>query len=182
MTCETSVLQPTDCIPLTAVADGQDSGLILRKAFGCFPTGVVAVCGLADGHPVGMAASSFVPVSLDPALVAFCVQCSSNTWRKLEPAGRLGISVLGESHDIAARRLASRAQDKFDGLDVVTTPDGAVLIDGASVWLDCTIDSVVPAGDHAIVLLKVHALVTRAEIEPLVFHGSAFRVLEKVAV
>lgn len=31
----------------------------LRRVFGCFPCGVIAVCAMVDDQPVGMAASSF---------------------------------------------------------------------------------------------------------------------------
>ena len=43
----------------------------LRKAFGIFPSGVVAVAALVDNTLVGLAASSFTSVSLDPPLVSF---------------------------------------------------------------------------------------------------------------
>src|SRR5258706_352547 len=52
----------------------------LRRAFGCFPSGVVGLCALVNAVPVGMAASSFTSVSLDPALVSVCVASSSTTW------------------------------------------------------------------------------------------------------
>ena len=42
----------------------------LRTAYGTFPSGVIAVCALEDNLPVGIAASSFVSVSLDPPLVS----------------------------------------------------------------------------------------------------------------
>ena len=79
----------------------------LREAFGHFPSGVIAIAAEVDGVRVGLAASTFVPVSLDPPLVAFCVQNSSETWPKLKDLPALGISVLGESHDQAARTLAT---------------------------------------------------------------------------
>ena len=46
----------------------------LREAFGHFPAGVIAIAAEVDGVKVGLAASTFVPVSLDPPLVSFCVQ------------------------------------------------------------------------------------------------------------
>ncbi len=166
--------------PFTVLAEheGESTGL-LRKAYGCFPTGVVAVCALCNGKPVGMAASSFVPVSIDPPLLSFCVQWESKTWAQLSTAPRLGISFLGESHDVAVRRLASRADDKFDGLGLGVTADGAVLVDGAVGWIECSVEKVLPAGDHGIVLLRIIALTMRPHVEPLVFHGSAFRHLVK---
>lgn len=153
----------------------------LRGAFGRFPSGVIAVCGLVDGDPVGLTASTFVPVSLDPPLASFCIQWTSTSWPRLEGLPRLGVSVLGEAHDAAARRLAGRCGDRFAGLSLEATLDGAVFLDGSTAWLDCSVDRVVPAGDHGIVLLRVHALTTRPDVEPLVFHGSAFRRLHRVA-
>jgi flavin reductase (DIM6/NTAB) family NADH-FMN oxidoreductase RutF len=158
-----------------------DSSL-LRRAFGCFPSGVVGVCALVDGAPVGIAASTFVPVSLDPPLVAICVQSSSTTWPTLEQSPRLGISFLGASHDSAALQLAAKsAESRFAGLQYETTPDGALFIEGASAWLECAPHRVVEAGDHAIVLLRVSGLTFVPEVEPLVFHGSSFRQLRQGA-
>jgi flavin reductase (DIM6/NTAB) family NADH-FMN oxidoreductase RutF len=151
--------------------------LTLRSAFAQFPTGVVSLCAEVDGSPVGLAASTFVPVSLDPPLVAFCVQNTSATWPRLTGRPRIGVSVLGESHEAAARSLASKTGDRFAGLTLHTTAEGAVLLDGASAWLECSVQQEVPAGDHAVVLLRVHGLQTTPGVAPLVFHGSAFRSL-----
>src|SRR5918997_4998820 len=71
----------------------------LRRAYGCFPSGVTAICTLVDGAPDGMAASSFTSVSLDPPLVSVCVQNTSTTWPRLRHLPRLGVSVLAESQD-----------------------------------------------------------------------------------
>ncbi|WP_196763079.1 flavin reductase family protein, partial [Mycobacterium avium] len=56
----------------------------LREAFGHFPSGVVAIAAEVNGTLEGLAASTFVPVSLDPPLVSFCVQNTSTTWPKLK--------------------------------------------------------------------------------------------------
>src|SRR6476661_7833667 len=127
----------------------------LREAFGHFPSGVIAIAAEVDGVRVGLAASTFVPVSLDPPLVGFCVQNTSTTWPRLTAVPNLGISVLGEAHDVAARTLASRTGDRFAGLDTETNERGALFIGGASVWLDATITDQVPAGDHTIVVLRI---------------------------
>jgi flavin reductase (DIM6/NTAB) family NADH-FMN oxidoreductase RutF len=50
-------------------------------------------------------------------------------------------------------------------------------IDGASVWLEGAVEAQLPAGDHQVFLLRIHRVATRAEVEPLVFHGSRFRRL-----
>ena len=63
---------------------------VLRHAFGLFPSGVTAVCGIVDGHPAGLAASSFTSVSLDPPLVSVCIAHTSSTWPILRQCRWLG--------------------------------------------------------------------------------------------
>ncbi|KMO72448.1 Flavin-dependent monooxygenase, reductase subunit HsaB [Mycolicibacterium chubuense] len=149
----------------------------LREAFGHFPTGVIAIAAEVDGTRVGLAASTFVPVSLDPPLVSFCVQNTSTTWPRLVDAPYLGISVLGESHDEAARTLAAKTGDRFAGLETASSERGAVFIHGTSVWLESAIEQQVPAGDHTIVVLRVSNITVHPDVAPIVFHRSTFRRL-----
>ena len=149
----------------------------LREAFGHFPSGVIAIAAEVEGTLIGLAASTFVPVSLDPPLVSFCVQNSSTTWPKLKDLPLLGISVLGEAHDAAAKTLAAKTGDRFAGLETKSTDGGAVFIHGTSVWLESAIEQLVPAGDHTIVILRVSDITVHAEVAPIVFHRSAFRRL-----
>jgi flavin reductase (DIM6/NTAB) family NADH-FMN oxidoreductase RutF len=65
----------------------------LRRVFGSFPSGVAAVAALVAGEPVGIAASSFTSVSLDPPLVSVCIAHTSTTWPVLRTASRLGVSI-----------------------------------------------------------------------------------------
>ncbi len=182
----TVVTGATGAVPMTPVAADP---MALRTTSALFPSGVAALSAVVEGEdgpePVVLVASSFqVGISLDPPLVLFAVQHTSTSWPKLRAAvqagGKLGVSVLGEAHDLAARRLASRAlraAERFDGLDTTTLPSGAHFVHGAPVWLECSIHSEVPAGDHDVVLLEVHSLGGVAETEPLVWHSSGFRTL-----
>lgn len=149
----------------------------LREAFGHFPTGVVAIAAEVDGVRQGLAASTFVPVSLEPPLVSFCVQNTSTTWPKLTGVPMLGISVLGEAHDAAVRTLAAKTGDRFAGLETVSNDAGAVFIKGTSVWLESAIEQLVPAGDHTIVVLRVNQVKVDPNVAPIVFHRSMLRRL-----
>ncbi len=150
----------------------------LRRVYGAFPTGVTAVAALVDGRPTGLAASSFTTVSLEPALVSVCVAHTSTTWPSLQTAPRLGISILSAGQGAIVRRLAARNVDRFAGVPFRTTQDGAILLDGASGWLEVSIDQQVRAGDHDIIVLAVHELNAEQGIGPLVFHASTFRNLQ----
>lgn len=149
----------------------------LREAFSHFPSGVIAVAAEIDGIRVGLAASTFVPVSLSPPLVSFCVQNTSETWPRIKNLPALGISVLGEAHDEAARTLAAKTGDRFAGLQTASSDGGAVFVKGTSVWLESAIEQEVPAGDHTIVILRIQAITVHDDVAPIVFHRSGFRRL-----
>ena len=151
------------------------SGRQLRQAFACFPSGVTAVCALIDRTPVGMAASSFTSVSVDPPLVSVCIQKTSATWPVLKNAPRLGLSVLAEGHDAACLQLSKKEGDRFAGLEWDAGARHSLFIRGCSAWLECSLFEEVEAGDHIIALLEVHGLDTSPHTPPLIFHGSTFR-------
>jgi flavin reductase (DIM6/NTAB) family NADH-FMN oxidoreductase RutF len=103
-------------VELTPITDGHQ----LRQAFGCFPSGVAAVCAVVDGSPVGLAASSFTSVSVAPPIASVCVQHTSTTWPVLRQRPRLGLSVLAEGQDAVCQRLANKNGDRFAGTDWVS--------------------------------------------------------------
>jgi flavin reductase (DIM6/NTAB) family NADH-FMN oxidoreductase RutF len=150
----------------------------LRRVFGAFPSGVTAVAALVAGVPIGLAANSFTSVSLDPPMVSVCVARSSRTWPLLRRVPRLGVSVLGEHQERACRQLSARDGDRFAELSWRAGDDDGVFLEGSSAWLGCSIEREVEAGDHDIVLLRVHDLDADPDVAPSVFHGSQFRQLQ----
>lgn len=145
----------------------------LRQAFGTFPTGVVAVAAEVDGQLVGLAASSFTSVSLDPPLVSINLARTSRTWPDLRRAERLGLTVLADHHGPLWRQLAGPVEGRFAGVDVTVTEGGAVLVDDGLARLETTVHREVDAGDHVLVLLELHA-VDQSDGSALVFHRSGF--------
>ena len=175
----------TSTSPLDLVSFADDP-MALRSTFALFPSGVAALSAVVEREsnpePVVLVASSFqVGISADPPLVLFAVQHTSTSWPRLKAAAAsgsyIGVSVLGEAHDSAARQLASRAADRFAGIQTTTLASGAHVIHGAPVWMECSIHSEFRAGDHDVVLLQVHTMGTAPETEPLVWHASSFRAL-----
>lgn len=159
------------------------NGTALRQAFAQVPSGVVAICADDGTDRIGMAASTFVPVSLDPPLVAFCVQNTSTTWPKLARLPCIGISVLSAAHDGAVSVLSAKDGDRFAGIDTETHDGGAMFVSGSAVWIDASIDQQVPAGDHAIIVLRVNEIHCPEDsndaVEPIVFYRSGLRRLEQ---
>jgi flavin reductase (DIM6/NTAB) family NADH-FMN oxidoreductase RutF len=145
----------------------------LRDAFGIFPSGVVAVAAYVDGRSIGLAASSFTSVSLEPPLVSVSVAKTSKTWPDLRRSPHLGVTILAEHHGEVCRQLAGPVDQRFDGIGTTSSDEGSLTLDEGLAHFDCTIYREVEAGDHLIVLLELHA-VRHSVGQPLVFHRSAF--------
>ena len=146
----------------------------LRRAFGIFPSGVVAVAAVVEGRPVGLAASSFRSESLDPPLVSFSIAGTSKTWPDLRRADRLGVTVLAEHHGAVARQLAGEPDQRFIGIPSSVSDEGALVVEDGIALFDTVIHREVEAGDHIIVLLEIKAVEHPDAGQPLVFHRSSF--------
>jgi flavin reductase (DIM6/NTAB) family NADH-FMN oxidoreductase RutF len=156
---------------------GEFDSTLLRKAFGCFPSGVTAVCAMLDGAPEGIAASSFTSVSIEPPLVSVCVAHTSSTWPRLANVPHLGLSVLAADHGPVARSLASKSGQRFADVAWEASAAGAVFVHGATLWMQCSVFDQLAAGDHDIIVLEIGRLEIYPDVEPMVFHGSQFRAL-----
>jgi flavin reductase (DIM6/NTAB) family NADH-FMN oxidoreductase RutF len=151
--------------------------LALRSAFSAFPSGVAILAAELESGPAGLTASSFTSVSLEPPLVLVCIGTSSRTWPGLRHADRIGVSVLSEHHAEVSTQLSATNGDRFSGLHWRHSDEGAMFLDGAAAWLDCSIEREIDAGDHNIAILRVHDLHAEPDIAPLVFHASQYRRL-----
>ncbi|MCG5211727.1 flavin reductase family protein [Streptosporangium sp. KLBMP 9127] len=150
--------------------------LHFRSVLGRFATGVVAITAIdpVSGEPCGLAANSFTSVSLDPPLVAFCVAHTSTSWPLVRAAETHCVNVLGEHQRELSGRLAARGGAKFAGLGWRDSPRGNPVLDGALAWIECTIEAEHQAGDHVIVVARVHELDAHAEGGPLVFFRGGY--------
>jgi len=144
-----------------------------RRVLGRYPTGVVVVTTRHEGELHGMAFNSFISVSMDPPLVAFCPARSSSTWPHIRPAGKFVLNILDHESEEISRRFATRGIDRFEGVAHHPAPSGMPILEAAIAWLDCTLEAEHDGGDHTIVVARVEALGLR-EGDSLVFMGGAY--------
>lgn len=151
-----------------------------RRVLGHFPTGVTVVAAVHDGRPAGLAVGSFFSVSLDPPLVGFCVGRTSSSWAAVREAGHFVVNVLSDNQVPISGRFASKAEDKFEGLDwTPAVSNGGPRLDGCLAHIDCDIEAVHDGGDHDIVIGRVLALdVHRGDEGPLLFFQGRYGRLE----
>jgi flavin reductase (DIM6/NTAB) family NADH-FMN oxidoreductase RutF len=147
----------------------------LRSAFGHYPTGIAVVTANAPEGPAALVVTSFTSVSLKPPLVSFCAAHTSTTWPVIADAGRCCINMLAASQRDLCRQLSAKRPDRFDGIAWSPSRSGAPVLAGVVASFDCRIIEVRLAGDHDLVLLEVLSFEEHPEIEPLLFHRSAYR-------
>ena len=126
----------------------------LRRAFGCFGTGVTVVTVQSQGAPVGMTANSFSSISLDPPLVLWAPSVLSLRHSHFVNATEFCIHVLGADQLNVARHFARSGSD-FSTVTWDTSPLGAPRISGCLAEFHCTTHAVHPAGDHSLILGEV---------------------------
>lgn len=145
----------------------------LRQAFSRVPTSIAVAAAHVGGRAVGMAIGSFTTISLDPGIVQFSIQTTSNTWPLLLESPQIGISVLAEEHRDVVRQFSGPADKRFDDVRWHATDGNAVLVEGASAHFTGSILRVIQVGDHFVALLNVtDCSVIDAPVSPLVFHES----------
>ncbi len=124
---------------------------------------------------MGLAVGSFFSVSLDPPLVAFCASKTSTSYPRIAEAGHFVVNILADDQEEVSRVFASSGSSKFDGLGYRPSPRiGAPVLNGVLAWIDCDLDAVHDAGDHWIVVGRVHDLEVGHEGGPLIFFRGGY--------
>ena len=147
--------------------------MAMRQTMGRLATGVAVITTEQDGRPHGMTVNSLTSVSLDPPLLLVCFNHGARTAEAAVASGRFVVNILSKRQHAIALRFAARGEDHFAGLDLEYAGHRVPVVPGALAHLDCEVERVVEAGDHAIVFGAVLGASTR-DGEPLGFFGGRF--------
>ncbi len=148
---------------------------LFRETLGHYPTGVAVVTAIAgDGRPAGMVVGTFSSVSLDPPLIAFFPATNSRSFEYLRTAQNFCINVLASDQEPLCRQLATGGANKFDGVNWTPGPLGSPVLAGAVSWIECEFEDIREAGDHYIVLGRVHELAVQRSTLPLLFFQGGY--------
>ncbi|WP_432080836.1 flavin reductase family protein [Streptomyces sp. WAC 04229] len=184
-------------LPLSSPAAGHAEGVSneeFRAAMSRLASGVVLVTAQeppldADdplapgGEDVGMTATAFMSVSLDPPLVLVSLRTGSRMDDLLDEQPLWAVSVLSESQRHIAGRFAmkGRISDRLLFADIPYVrgeATGAPLAGGALATLECRTEQRVPAGDHVLVIGRVlTASLPSADGGPLTYFRGRYRQL-----
>ena len=151
----------------------------LRRAFGCFVTGVTIVtCRDEQGEPIGLTANSFNALSLDPPLVLWSLRQASSTIDAFTKASHFAVNVLAADQVDLSRRFARPSSAKFDAGEWTDGQGGAPLLAGCVAVFECRRRSHHAAGDHVLFIGEVERIGGTADT-PLVYHAGHYRTLSE---
>lgn len=129
-----------------------------RSVLARYASGVVVVTTRVDDADHAMTANSFTSVSLQPALVLFCVQKDSRFHTAIGQAQEWVVNVLSSEQAPAARWFAERGRPLGGQMEVVEyqrDSAGIARLTGSLGYLTCATHAMHDAGDHTIVLGRV---------------------------
>jgi len=150
---------------------------LFKQAMSCFPTGVTLVTTTDDDDKNwGFTANAFSSLSLDPPMVLVCVSKEADCCSAFRSARKFGVNILRREHESLARRFATKGKDKFAGGGFRKGNLGVPILPDALAILECTTETLVPGGDHTILI----GLVEHAKVQDgyaAIYFRSAFHSL-----
>jgi len=150
-----------------------------RRALGKFPTGVTVITTRdAEGNPIGMTASSFNTLSIEPALVLWSIDKGAWSLEAFTSGKAFAINVLRNDQVEISNRFARRGEDKFAGIRTRDDQHGSPLLHGTAAWFGCKTWNVYEGGDHYIVVGEVTDYSYEENVSSLVFHNGRYAVPE----
>lgn len=127
-----------------------------RASLARFASGITVITMRdADGRDLGMTATAFASLSLDPPLILVCIDRAASMAGPLEQASHFAVHVLGEDQHEVSRGFALKEGDRFAGRSVTRGIAGLPLLELALARLQCRIAARHPGGDHVIVVGEV---------------------------
>lgn len=141
-------------------------------------TGVAIVTATAaDGELCGMTMSAVTSLSLDPPQFLVCMDHRAKTLAALTESKAFCIHVLSEHQRDLSTHFARPGGDRFTGIPHHFGITGAPILEDVIAFVECRLASILPGGDHAIVIGDAIAGATPGGVPLAHFHG-AYRKLE----
>lgn len=150
----------------------------LRDAMGCFATGVTIITAHSnDGKPVGLTASSFTSVSLDPPLLLVCIANNAGSAETLRAVDDFAVNVLQIGQQPVSNLFAGKSEDRFAGTRWEVGEYGAPILPSSLGIFECKRHALHEAGDHFILVGRVEKASFEPRRDPLLYFRGKYRRL-----
>lgn len=146
-----------------------------KNAVGKFPTGICIITTELNGDIHGFTANSFVSVSLEPALVSFCLDKKAFSLSKFSKSNHFVVNILSDQQADLATKFAKSGIDKFTNVSYSLNEHQIPKIENSISILECKKYNQIECGDHVIFIGEVEKLETDSGLQPLVYYGKNYR-------
>jgi len=145
-----------------------------RNALGQFATGVTIVTTTdGEANPVGVTASSFNSVSLDPPLILWSLAKTAHSMPAYQSSGGFNVHVLASHQSDLSNQFARPSDDKFAGVEWSHCEQGFPLLPEFAALFRCKTHFQYEGGDHIIFVGEVIDYQSH-DFPVLVFHGGRY--------
>lgn len=154
-----------------------------RSTLSHWASGVTVVTTQWNDQRLGITASSFSSLSLEPPQILICVAKKLYTHQVIEQSQIFAVNILGVEQLAWGMRFAGmipEIEDRFQGIDVQSAVTGAPILTGALAWLDCRLHDRHDSGDHTIFIGEVLAASGTGQGNPLLYYHRNWRQLDPV--
>ncbi len=126
-----------------------------RDALGQFATGVCIVTTIHNKAAIGMTVNSFSSVSMDPPLVLWSIQKSSDCYEAFNAEASFAISVLNDQQIELSNKMAQKDKHVLNHTDYSLSQNNMALINDALATFECKPWQHYEGGDHIIIVGEV---------------------------
>ncbi len=151
-----------------------------RNTLSQFATGVTIITTVdEDGAPVGITASSFNSVSMDPPLILWSLAKDSYSLPCFQKAEYYNIHILSQTQEDISNLFARPGADKFGDVGFMPGRDSTPILKDCAALLECRTRHQYDGGDHIIFVGEVLSH-DHCETEPLIFHQGQYGTCAKI--
>ena len=148
-----------------------------RRALGNFATGVTIITAKGvDGTRVGVTASSFNSLSIDPPLVLWSSKKDTPSCKIFETASHFAVNILAADQLEMSNHFARQQEDKFACVDWEEGIGGAPVFPNCAGRFQCETYDKLEGGDHWIFVGKVVDFDDFGR-SPLCFHQGSYAMV-----
>ena len=134
---------------------------LFKQAMSRFASGVTVISTYDENQQaVGMTASAFISVSLNPPLILESIATTAQMHQRLMQQDRYAVSILSAEQAQVSNHFAGWGTEGFT--PILDELDGLPVVKDSLVQMSCRIVSRVSAGDHTLFIAEVQ----KAELNP----------------
>lgn len=150
-----------------------------RDCLGQFATGITVITTMEGERPVGVTINSFTSVSLEPALILFCLDKQADCYSIFKKTNLFAVNILSAHQQEISHRFSRHIHNKWHHTPyhLGEYSKSPLLLD-TKAYLECEKFALYPGGDHDIFLGKVLSFRIASDHSPLVYYRGQYCLLE----